>query len=120
VLLLVLFLARRENARPLQGNERELWIIIRAQGKRRYLLRSVTFGLFAGVLFLLYQLLKARRSGVPFRISFDFILIAFFVLIYIGGSYYAAIRKWTLYEDRYRETFPSESQHDKSFEGTSQ
>ncbi|MFL6211787.1 MAG: hypothetical protein ACJ74W_23270 [Pyrinomonadaceae bacterium] len=114
----LIFLARRENALPLGRGEREAWEIIRAKGKRPYILRSVMYGLSVGLIFILYQLIRSRWTGEPFTTSSGFGLMALFIILYIGGSYYAAIRKWALYEERYKESLPQTAQHNKSFEMT--
>jgi len=108
-------LARRENSLPLECGEREAWESIRAKGKRPYILRSLMSGLFIGLIFLLYQLIRSRWSGEPFTANSSFVLMALFVILYVGGSYYAAIRKWALYEQRYKEAFPREAQPNNSF-----
>jgi len=99
----LIFLARRENSRPLGQGEKEAWETIRAQGKRSYMLRRVVFGLFIGLAFIVYQLVRSRWTGEPLTASYGLVLIALF-LIYIGGSYYAAIREWALSEERYQES----------------
>ena len=111
-------IARREKSLPLDRNERDVWESIRTKGKRRYILGSVTYGLFVGLLFLLYQLIKSLWSGESFSADMGFVLIAFFLILYVGGSYYAAIKRWALYEERYQESLPQEPQHNKSFEMT--
>lgn len=99
----IIVLARRGNSLPLGHDEREWWQIVRAEGKRHYVLRSVMYGLFVGVIFLLYQVIRWLWSGVPFTASSGFLLVVLFIILYIGGSYYAAIRKWALYEERYKD-----------------
>ena len=111
-------LARRENSLPLERGEREAWESVRARGKRAYIFRSVMYGLFVGLIFLLYQLIHFRWSGEPFTASSSFVLVALFIILYIGGSYYTAIRKWALYEERYKESFPREAQHNNLFNPT--
>ncbi|HZI85961.1 MAG TPA: hypothetical protein VFD48_03950 [Pyrinomonadaceae bacterium] len=106
-------LARRENALPLDQDEREIWESIRAQGKRRYILRSMMHGLFLGLLFLVYQLIKSLWSDESFDAGTGFLLIALFLILYIGASYAAAIKEWALYEERYKESLPQGPQHNK-------
>lgn len=110
----LIVLARRENALPLEAEQREGWEVVRAKGRRSYILRSVASGLFVGSLFLLYQLIRASLSGKPFTANSGFVLVALFIILYIGGSYYAAIRRWALYEERYKESFPLEARHNDS------
>jgi len=95
----IIVLVRRENSLPLGHGERERWKIIRAKGKRHYVLRSVMYGLFVGLVFLLYQMIRRLWSGEPFAASSGFLLIVLLIIIYIGGSYYAALKKWALYEE---------------------
>jgi hypothetical protein len=114
----LIFLARRDNSLPLGHGERETWELIRAKGKRPYMLRSVGYGLFMGLIFILYQLIRSHRTGETFTANYGFVLMALFIILYIGGSYYAAIRKWALYEERYKESLPQEVQHNKSLEMT--
>lgn len=111
-------LARRENALPLDRDEREIWESIRAKGKLRYILRSVMYGLFLGLLFLFYQLIRSLWSGESFDAETGFVLIALFLVLYIGASYTAAIKEWALYEERYKESLPQRPQHNESFEPT--
>lgn len=111
-------IARRENSLPLDRNEREAWESIRAKGKRRYILGSVTYGLFVGLLFLLYQLIKSLWWGESLSADMGFVLIALFLILYVGGSYYAAIKRWDLYEARYKESLPPESQHNNAMQPT--
>jgi hypothetical protein len=107
-------LARRENSRPLDHDERAAWESVRAKGKRHYLLRSVMYGFFLGLIFMAYQLFSSRWRGEPFAASHEFLLIIFFILLYIFGSYYAAIRKWSIYEDRYKESSPQAAERNNS------
>jgi TRAP-type uncharacterized transport system fused permease subunit len=114
----LIFLARRENSHPLERDEREAWEIIRAKGKRSYIIRSIRYGLFMGLIFLLYQLIRSRWSGEPFIVSSGFALVALFIILYIGGAYYAAIRNWSLYEERYKESLPQGPQHNNAMQPT--
>ena len=100
-------LARRENSLPLGQGEREGWKIVRAKGKRHYVLRSVIYGLIVGLVLLLYQVMRWLWSGEPFTASSGFLLVVLFIILYIGGSYYAAIKKWALYEERYKDPLPT-------------
>lgn len=111
-------LARRENSRPLGLGERERWESIRAKGKRSFVLKSARRGLFVGLLFLIIQLIRSRWTGESFSASSGFILLALFFILYVGGSSYAAMREWALYEERYKESFPQEPQHNKSLQPT--
>jgi drug/metabolite transporter (DMT)-like permease len=97
-------LARRENSRPLAQEERAAWAIIRAKGKRRFVLRAVMNGLLLGVAFLVYELIRALWTGEPFTATYTFLLITLALVLYIGGSYLTAIKKWSLYEERYKES----------------
>ena len=97
-------LARRENSRPLDHDETAAWEIVQAKGKRLYLLRSVMYGFFIGLILLVYQVIRSRWRGEPFTTSYDFLLIVFFIILYTFGSFYAAIRKWSMYEQRYKES----------------
>jgi hypothetical protein len=103
----IIVLARRENSLPLGHGEREGWRILRAKGKRHYVLRSVMYGLFVGLVFLLHQVIRSLWSGEPFTASSGFLLVVLFIILYIGGSYYAAIKKWALYEERYKDSLPT-------------
>jgi len=103
----IIILTRRENSLPLGHGEREGWKILRAKGKRHYVLRSVIYGLFVGVVFLLYQVIRWLWSGQPFTASSGFLLVVLFIILYIGGSYYLAIKKWALYEERYKDSLPT-------------
>jgi hypothetical protein len=114
----LIFLARRENSLPLGQDEREAWELIRAKGKRPFILRSVMYGLLLGLIFLLYQVVRSRWMGEPFTASYGFVLVALFIILYIGSSYYAALRDWALYEERYKESLPQEAQHNNSFNRT--
>jgi hypothetical protein len=114
----LIILARRENSLPLGHDEREAWEIIRAKGKRPYILRSVMSGLSIGLILILYQLVRSRRTGEPITVTSGFILVALVIILYIGGSYYAAIRKWALYEERYKDSIPPDAQHNNSFNPT--
>ena len=107
----LIILARSENALPLEHSERTAWEVIRAKGKRPFMLRSVRYGFFMGLIFILYQSLRSHRTGGTFTASYDFVLMALFLILYIGGSYYAAIRKWALYEEKYKESLPHATQH---------
>jgi len=97
-------LARRENSRLLAQDERAAWAIIRAKGKRRFVLRAVMNGLLLGVAFLLYQLIRSLWTGEPFTATYTFLLITLAIVLYIGGSYLTAIKTWSLYEERYKES----------------
>jgi hypothetical protein len=114
----IVVITRRENILPLGHGEREGWESVRAKGKRHYILRSLMYGLFVGSLFLLYQVIRSLWSGEPFTASSGFLLVALFILLYIGGSYYAAIMKWALYEERYKESLPQEPQHNNGMQRT--
>lgn len=114
----LIFLARRENSLPLGQDEREAWEIIRAKGKRAFVLRSLKHGLFLGLIFLLYQLIRSRWEGEAFTASDGFLLVALFIILYLGGSCFAAIRNWALYEERYLESLPRETQDTNSFKRT--
>ena len=65
------------------------------------------YGLFVGLVFLLYQLIRSLWSGEPFTASSGFLLVVLFLILYIGGSYYAATKKWALYEERYKDSLPT-------------
>jgi len=105
----LIVLARRENSQPLAQDERAAWAIIRARGKRRFILRSVMSGFLLGLAFLLYQLIRALWTGEPFTATYTFLLIALVIVLYIGGSYLAAIKAWSLYEERYKESLAQAS-----------
>ena len=109
-----IFLARRENALPLAHGEKETWEITRAKGKRAYVLKSAVSGLVIGLIFIVYQLIRSRSTGQPATASYVFGLMVFLIIIYIGGSSYGAIRRWALYEERYKEFTSQEAQHNKS------
>ena len=104
-------LARQENSQPLAQDERAAWAIIRAKGKRRFVLRSVMSGFLLGLAFLLYQLIRSLWTGEPFTATYTFLLIVLVIVLYIGGSYLAAIKAWSLYEERYKESLAQTSQH---------
>ena len=99
-------LVRRENFLPLGNGEREGWKIVRAKGKRHYVLKSVMSGLFFGLVFLLSHVIMSLWSGEPFTAKSGFFLVAILTII-IGGSYYAAMKKWALYEERYKDSRPT-------------
>ena len=99
----LVILIRRENTRPFEEDERAAWEIVRAKGKRLYLLRAVMYGFVLGLIFMTYYVIRSRWTGEPFTGSYGFLLIIFFVILYAGGSYYAAIRKWSMYEERYKD-----------------
>ena len=61
-------------------------------------------GFLVGLTFLLYQLIRALWTGEPFTASYTFVLIVLVIVLYIGGSYLAAIKAWSLYEERYKES----------------
>ena len=96
-------LARRENSRPLEQDERAAWAIIRAKGKRRFILRSVMKGFLLGLALLLYQLIRSLWMGEPFTATYIFLLITLVIVLYIGSSYLIAIKTWSLYEERYKD-----------------
>jgi len=96
-------LARRENSLPLDRDERAAWEIIRAKGKRHFVLRAVMKGFILGLIFLVYHLIHSRWTGEPFTATDGFLLIILFIILYIGSSYWAAIRAWSLNEERYKE-----------------
>jgi hypothetical protein len=102
----LIVLARRENSRPLAQDERAAWAIIRAKGKRRFILRSVMSGFLLGLAFLLYQLIRSLWTGEPFTATYAFLLITLVIIIYTGGSYLTAIKTWSLYEERFKEASP--------------
>jgi hypothetical protein len=97
-------LARRENSRPLAQDERAAWAIIRAKGKRRFVLRAVMNGFLLGLAFLVYELIRSLWTGEPFTATYTFLLIALVIVLYIASSYLAAIKTWSLYEERYKES----------------
>jgi len=103
-------LARRENSRPLAQDQRAVWEVIRAKGKRRFILRSVRNGFLLGLAFLLYELIRSLWTGEPFTATSTFLLIALVIIVYIGSSYLAAIKTWSLYEERYKESLAQASQ----------
>jgi hypothetical protein len=96
-------LARRENSLPLGQGERAAWEVTRAKGKRFYILRSGMYGLFLGLILLLFEVMRSRWTGEPFTTPFNFVLFALIIMVYIAGSFFTAIRKWSLYEERYKE-----------------
>lgn len=100
----LIFLNRHENASPLEEDERETWEIVRSRGKFRFILRSVIIGIFGGLIFLLFQLIRSFWMGETFSANYIFILVALFFILYIGSSYYAAVRNWALYEERYKDS----------------
>jgi hypothetical protein len=114
----IVVLMRRENSRPLERGEIEAWESVRAKGKRHYTVRSVMYGLSVGLFFLLYQVIRSLWSGEPFTASSAFVQVALFIILYIGGSYYAAIKKWALYEERYKESSPQDPQHNNGMQRT--
>jgi len=105
----LIVLARRENSQPLAQDERAAWAIIRAKGKRRFILRSVMNGFLLGLGFLLYQVIRSLWKGEPFTAFYIFLLIVLFIVLYIVSSYLTAIKTWSLYEERYKESLAQAS-----------
>lgn len=110
-------IARRENALPLAYGEQEVWEVMRARGRRAYLLRSAALGFFIGLSFLLFQLIKHWWRGEPLSTGMDAVMLILF-FVYVGGSYYAGVRRWALYEERYKESLPQGAQHNNAIQPT--
>jgi hypothetical protein len=100
----VIVLARRGNSLPLKDDDRAAWEIVRAKGKRFFILRALRQGFFLGLLFLGYELIRSHWKGEPFTATDGFLLLALFFILYICSAYLAAIKKWSLYEERYKES----------------
>ena len=73
----LIVLARRENSLPLDQDERAAWEIIRAKGKRLFVLKAVMKGFILGLIFLVYQLIHSRWTGSELSILFGIDLTSF-------------------------------------------
>jgi hypothetical protein len=94
----LIFLARRENSRPFDEREAEVWEATKRGGRRGYIRRSVIAGLFLGVVSSSAAVLT-RENDVSFS-AWDVGLFVALVSIITFGCYYAAVRMWETNEQR--------------------
>lgn len=97
----LIFLARRENARPLSQMEANAWRHVQAGGRDNFIRRAVVKGLLLGVVsssVAVYGQQKGR--GLE---AYDAALFVVLVLVVTFAMYYLAVRMWDLNERRSKE-----------------
>ena len=92
------FLARRQNARPLSRREADAWGHVQAGGKSAFIRKAVVRGLLLGVVSSSVAVYTQHQGG-GFG-AYDLALFAALVLVVTFAMYYLAVKMWELNEKR--------------------
>jgi hypothetical protein len=99
-----------KNQLPPNKQEIESWKTTRKEGKNRYILKGLRFGLISFFLFLVFELGKSLWFQRPFFEFNNFTIIAAILIVLVGAPVFAAIEMWKFEEARYKEAVSQEDQ----------
>lgn len=99
----VIAAARYKNKLPLNKKDIESWETIRKEGKNRYILKSLRFGLISVFVFLVFEIIKSFWFQKPFFEYYNLTAIIALSILLVGAPLFMAIEMWKFEEARYKE-----------------
>ncbi len=99
----IIFIQRHLNFPWFDQTEMDCWEKTRVQGRKKYLLSSLTFGLIMGAIALGYELIKNLYHSKPAFAGFGIGFITA-LIIYIFAPLLFAYEFWSFNEQRFKES----------------